>query len=166
MRLGCHPDAEVHVRLGVLDLSARADGADSLALSQFGADPDADRTEMEERDRVPVLGANRHAESSVRHGPGERNHTTRGCAHVGARGRPDVHATVLAAQVRIVISQKPPEDWAVDRPAPRAGPRREGKPSRHRDHHHRRSVANFENHEPGTVTGWSAVVKFGYREGR
>jgi hypothetical protein len=166
VRLSRHPDAEVDVRLGVLDLAARADGADPLALGELGADPDADGPEMEERDRVPVLGANRHAEPCVRQRPSERNHTTRGCAHVSARGRPDVHATVLATPVRIVISQKLAEDWAVDRPAPGPCPRREGERSRHRDQHRRRSVANFENHEPGTVTGWSAVVKFAYREGR
>jgi hypothetical protein len=166
VRLGRHANAEVHVRLGVLDLSTRTDDAYALALGNLGADADADGSEMEERDRVPVFGANRHAEPRVRQRPGERNHTTRGCAHVGTRGRPDIHATVLAAKVRIVISQETPEDWAVDRPAPGPGPGGEGERSRHCDHDRRRSVANFENHEPGTVTGWSAVVKFGYREGR
>jgi hypothetical protein len=147
VRLGRHPDAEVHVRLGVLDLSARADGADPLALGDLGTDPDPDGAEMEQCDRVPVHGANRHAKPPVRQRPGERNDTRRGCAHVGPRGRPDVHATVLAAQVRIVISQKPSEDWAADRPAPGTSPGRESERCRHRDQHRRRSVANFENHE-------------------
>lgn len=85
MRLGRHPDSEVHVRLGVLDLAARANGADALALLERGADPNADGPEMDEGDRVPVLGADGHAAPRVWQRAGERDHAARGCAHVGAR---------------------------------------------------------------------------------
>lgn len=166
MWLGRYPDSEVHVRLGVLDLAARADGADDVALLERGADPNADGPEMEERDRVPVLGADRHTEPRLWQRAGERDHAPRGCAHVGARKRPDVDAAVLSPQVRIVRSEKAPEYRPVDGPAPSAGRRGEGEGGHHREQHDRRSVANFENHEAGTVTEWSAVVKSGYREGR
>ncbi len=166
MRLRCDPDSEVHVWLGVLNLSARANGADCLALLDLGADPDADGTEVDERNRVALLGANRHAESRVRNRPGKRDHSARGCAHVGPRGRPDVDTTVLSAQVRIVLSREPGEHGTVDGPAPGTARRRESKRTRHSQHHHRHAVANFGNHEAGTVTGWSAVVNFGYNEVR
>ena len=84
VRLGRHPDSEVNVRLGMLDVSARADGADALALLDRGADPDAHGSEMDEGDRVAVLGADRHAEPRTRQRAGERDHAARGCAHVGA----------------------------------------------------------------------------------
>ena len=130
MRLGGHPDSEVDVRLGVLDLAARADGADALALLERGADPDADGPEMDERDRVPVLGANGDAETRTWQRAGERDHAARGCAHVGARERRDVDTAVLSAQVWIVLGEKAPEDRPVDGPAPGAGRRgkREGRP--------------------------------------
>ena len=148
MRLGRHPDSEVHVWLGMLDLSAGPDGPYALAFGNLGADPDADGPQMDERDRVPVHRANRHAEPRVWQRSGERDHTARGRAHVDTRDRPDVHTTVLAALVRIVLGQKPAQDRPVDRPAPGAARRRERERSRHREQHHPCSVANFENHEP------------------
>ena len=84
MRLGRDSDSEVDVRLGVLDLSARADGADALTLLDRGPDPDAHGPEMDERDRVAVLGADRHAEPRMRQRAGERDHAVRRCAHIGA----------------------------------------------------------------------------------
>jgi hypothetical protein len=166
VRLGRHPNSEVHVRLRVLGLAARADGADALALLERGADPNADGPEMDERDRIPVLGADGDAEPRLWQRAGERDHAARGCVHVGAQERPDVHTAVLTALVRIVPGEEAPEYGPVDGPAPGAGPgdRDEG---RHRsEQQHQHSVANFENHEPGTVTAWSAVVKSGYREDR
>jgi hypothetical protein len=104
----------------MLDLSARADCADHLALRDLGVDSDADGPEMDERDRVALLGSDRDAEPRMRQRPGERDHAARRCSHYGARGRPDVHTTVLSTQVRIVVSQKRPEDRALDGPAPGA----------------------------------------------
>jgi hypothetical protein len=166
VRLGRHADSEVDVRLGMLDVSARADGSDNLALLDRGADPDTHGPEMDERDRVAVLGANRHAEPRLRQRAGERDHAARGCAHVGARERPDVHTAVLPAQVRIILGEKAPEHRAVDGPAPGSGRRCEDEGRHDREQLQGHSVASFENHELGTVTGWSAVVKSGYREGR
>ncbi len=166
VRLGRHSDAQVDVRLGVLDLSARADGADALALLDRGADPHAHGPEMDERDRVAVFGADRHAEPRMRQRAGERDHAACGRTHVGARERPDVHTTVLPAQVRIVLGEKASDHRAVDGPAPGTGGRCADQCCHAREQMQEHSVANFENHEPGTVTGWSAVVKSGYREGR
>ena len=84
VRLGRDSDSEVDVRPGVLDLSARADGADALALLHRGPDTDAHGPEMDERDRVAVLGADRHAEPRMRQRAGERDHAVRRCAHIGA----------------------------------------------------------------------------------
>lgn len=148
MRLGRHADSEVDVRLGMLDLSARADGADALALLDRSADPDAHGPEMDERDRVAVLGADRHAEPRTRQRAGERDHAARGCAHVGARERPDVHTAVLPAQVRIVLGEKAPEHRAVDGPAPGTGRRCDGEGRHDREQLQGHSVANFANHEP------------------
>ena len=148
MRLGRHSDSEVDVRLGVLDLSARADGADALALLDRGPDPDAHGPEMDERDRVAVLGADRHAEPRMRQRAGERDDAVRRCAHVGAGDRPDVHAAVLPAQVRIVLGEKALEHRAVDGPAPRPGRRCEDESCHHGEQLQGHSVANFENHEP------------------
>jgi hypothetical protein len=149
VRLGRHPDSEVHVGLGVLDLAARADGADALALLERGADPNTDGPEMDERDRVPVLGANGHAETRMWQRAGKRDHAARGCAHVRARERPDVDTAVLSAQVWIALGEKAPDDRPVDGPAP--GARCRGKPEGGHycgQQQHQQSVANFENHEP------------------
>ena len=147
MRLGRHPDSEVDVRLGMLDLSARPDGADAIAFLDRGADPKAHGTEMDEGDRVALLGADRHAEPRMWQGAGERNHAARGCAHVGARDRPDVQPAMLPAQVRIVLGEKAPEHRAVDGPAPGTGCRCEGEGCHHDEQLQRHPVANFENHE-------------------
>jgi hypothetical protein len=136
------------VRLGMLDLSARADGADDLALLDRGADPDAHGPEMDERDRIAVLGADRHAEPGVWQRAGERDHPARRRAHVGARERPDVHTAVLPAQVRIVLGEEAPEHRAVDWPAPGTCRRCEDERRRDREQLQSHSVANFENHEP------------------
>jgi hypothetical protein len=87
----------------MLDLSAGADGADALALLDRSTDPNAHGPEMDERDRVAVLGADGHAEPRLWQRAGERDHAARGCAHTAAGERPDVHAAVLPAQVRIVL---------------------------------------------------------------
>jgi len=148
VRLGRHSDSEVDVRLGMLDLSARADGADALTLLDRGADPDAHGPEMDERDRVAVLGADRHAEPCMRHRAGECDHAACGCAHVGPREPPDVHAAVLPAQVRIVLGEKALEHRAVDGPAPRPGRRCEDECCHRGEQLQGQPVAKFENHEP------------------
>ena len=84
VRLSRDSDSEVDVRLVMLDLSARADGADALTLLDRSADPDAHGPEMDERDRIAVLGADRHAEPRMRQRAGERDHAARRCAHIGA----------------------------------------------------------------------------------
>jgi hypothetical protein len=68
----------------MLDLSARVDGADALTFLDRGADPDAHGPEMDERDRMAVLGADRHAEPCMRQRAGERDHAVRRCTHIGA----------------------------------------------------------------------------------
>jgi hypothetical protein len=132
----------------MLDLSARADGADALALFDRSPDPDAHGPEMDQRDRVAVLGADRDAEPRTRQRAGERDHAARGCADVGAWDSPDVHTAVLPAQVRIVFGEKALEHRAVDGPAPRLGRRCEDEGRQHGEHLKGHFVANVENHEP------------------
>lgn len=66
VRVGSQPDAEMDVRLEALGLTARADCPDDFAFDDCGADRQADRPEVNEGDRIPVLGTDRQAEPFVR----------------------------------------------------------------------------------------------------
>jgi hypothetical protein len=59
VRLGRQPDAEVDVRDPVLGLAGRADRPDNVALREVRTHAGADRPELDERDRVAILGADR-----------------------------------------------------------------------------------------------------------
>ena len=62
IRIGRATDTEIHVWLGPLGLTARTDRADDVPLAHVRPDRDPDRAEVDERDRPPVLGANRQAQ--------------------------------------------------------------------------------------------------------
>jgi hypothetical protein len=61
-----HANAEIHVRLRELDIAARPDRTDGIALEDGRAAVDADRPEMEERDGVAVLCLDRHGLATTR----------------------------------------------------------------------------------------------------
>jgi hypothetical protein len=66
VRVGSTTDAEIHVRLGPLGVTARTDRADDVALAHLGPDRDPDRAEVDERDRPAVFGADRQAQPLMR----------------------------------------------------------------------------------------------------
>ena len=143
------PHAEVQVRRRVLHLPAGPDRADDLALRDRGPHAHGDRAQVHERDREPVGGANRERQPGSRNGSGKTDNTRFWCAHIRARRRSDVDASMLAAGVRVVVEHKPPEHRPVDRPAPRVRRWRCHEGDHHRHHGCKPSVARFENHARG-----------------
>jgi hypothetical protein len=165
VRFGGQANAEVDVRLSPLGVPARADRAHDLAFRDRGARSHADRSEMDERDRVAVGRANRQAQPFVRQLSDEGGDAGCGGLDVGTRGRRDVDSAVLAACIRVVLGGKRSQHRALD--GPRPGSR--GRAQREREQHSGRTgeqpVAQVDNHE-SRVAGGSAVVKLGYREPR
>jgi hypothetical protein len=125
VRVRGQADAQIDVRLGPLGLAARADRADDVALGDLGSDRDPDRAEMDERDRVPVLGTDRQAEPLLWKPAGEGDDSGRCGTDVRTGRGADVDPAVLAAGVRIPIGDERPEHRPVDRPGPGRGPGRE-----------------------------------------
>jgi len=138
VRIRGQTNAEVDVGVRAFRLAARADRADDLALRDRRPHANGNRPQVDERDRVPVLGADRQAAALARHLPRERDHARRGSAHVGTARRADVDAAVLPAGVRVVVSYERPQHRAIHRPAPRGRARRDGERNKQRD---RNSVA-------------------------
>lgn len=118
VRFGGQADPEVDVRLDPLGVAARADRADGLSFLDRSPCRHADRSEMDERDRVAVGRANRQAEPFARKLPGKRHDARRGSLDVGACVSGDVDPTMLAARVRIVLGDERAEHRAFDGPRP------------------------------------------------
>lgn len=162
MRLRCQANAEMDVRLVVLGLPVRPDGADDVVLPQRRADTHADGPQVQKRDRVAVLGADRHSAPRGRDRSSKADHAGYRCANLGTIGGADVHAPMLTAEVRVVLSRECTKNGSIHRPAPGSGRRCKHEPGRCAEgNDNLESVAIFDNHTR-TVTGRSAVVKFGY----
>jgi hypothetical protein len=71
LRISRVPDAEVDVRLVDVGLAARPDGAHDGPFEDRRVALRVDRSEMDERHRVPVLCLNRHGLAALRHRSGE-----------------------------------------------------------------------------------------------
>jgi hypothetical protein len=106
LRFGREPDPEVDVRLGVLGRPASTEEADGRTLDDRGATTNRDAPEVEERDRVAVLGLDRHGTAAARDGPGERDGSARGCANRLAVVAPDVDPAVVSGGVGVVTEAK------------------------------------------------------------
>jgi hypothetical protein len=78
VRVGRATDAEVHVGLGPLGVTARADRADDIALAHLRPDRDPDRAEVDECDRPTILGADRQAQPLMGQLPRVRDDAGRG----------------------------------------------------------------------------------------
>ena len=78
VRVGRTTDTEIHVRLGPLRVTAGTDRADDVALAHVRPDRNPDRAEVDERDRPPVLGADRQAQPLMGQLPRVRDHAGRG----------------------------------------------------------------------------------------
>lgn len=145
IRLGGQANAEMDVRLGAFRIAARADRPHDLALSDGCPDRHCDRPQMDERDRVPILGADRQAAPLAGQLSREGDDSGRRRAHVGSRLRPDVDASMLAARVRVFSGDERPEHRPIDGPAPRGRARGVREDDDQRRGHHD-YVARFANH--------------------
>jgi hypothetical protein len=148
VRLGGQPDAQVDVRLGDVGVATRADRPHHLPFADRRAHWDGDRVQLEQRDRVAVLGANRDRAPGSGHRARKRDDAGRRRAHLGADRRADVDAPVLASAVRIVAGRERAQHRPFDRPGP--GPRHAGQPQSRYAHDGEKpkaiSVVRSENH--------------------
>jgi hypothetical protein len=103
VRLRRQPDAEVHVRHRMLGLAGRADCPEDVTLRKVRSHTDADRPELDERDRVAVLRADRERQANARDGTGEADDAARGRADLGSRAGADIDSAVLSAEVGVVV---------------------------------------------------------------
>jgi hypothetical protein len=146
MLVGRDPDPEVDVRRFRDAIAALADRAEGVAFADLCPLLDRCRLELQQRDRVPVAGSNRHRATAVRNAPDERDRPCRRRAHVAADVGGDVDPAVLAARVGIVAERERAQQRTVDRPAPseRSRSEYEREQGQRRDqtpHCHLRSVA-------------------------
>jgi hypothetical protein len=116
--IGGQANAEVDVRLCPLGIAARADSAHDLAFLDRGTGANPDRSEVDERDRVAVGGANRQAQTFARQLPDEGRDARCRSPDLGTRRRSDVDSPVLATRVRISFGDERAQHWTVDRPGP------------------------------------------------
>jgi hypothetical protein len=133
VRLGGHANTEVHVRLTLLGLATRADRGHDVPFLDSSAGHHADRADVDERDRVAVRSANRHAEPFVRHLAGERDDAGGGRAEAGAGRAPDVDPAMLAAGVGVVVGRERSQDRSFDGPRPTSRRRAENEREQHPD---------------------------------
>jgi hypothetical protein len=102
----------------VLDLAARADRPDRIALADLIAPARRSSAQMRQRDRVAVGGLDREAFPARRDRPREGNRSC-GRRENGCSGwSTDVDAPVLAGRIRIVAEDERLEHRPVDRPGP------------------------------------------------
>jgi hypothetical protein len=118
MLVGRDPDPKMDVRRLRDAVAALADRAEGVAFADLCPLLDRCRLELQQRDRVPVAGSNRHRATALRNAPHERDRPRRRRAHVAADVGGDVDPTVLAARVRIVAERERAQQRTVDRPAP------------------------------------------------
>jgi hypothetical protein len=166
MRLGGQPYAEVH-RGHAPFVAAELGRGDHVALRDGCADAHAERTEMQKRDRVAVLGPQGDRPPAAGNHSREGDHTGDRSEHVLTRGRRDLDAAMLPGRVGIAFDVEGPEHRAGHGPAPGSGGgrHREGRDDRHQDCPAPASVVSSANHA-ATVSGPSAVVKIFYSEPR
>jgi hypothetical protein len=129
VRLAASPHAQIDVGHRQLGLAAWADRANRHALCDRGAAPNRHGAEMQDGDRVAVLGLDRHGPAAD--GDGSCEGDDSGCRreHRRPRGRSDVDSAMLAGRVRIVAEQEGPQYRALHRPRPaesRGRPRQRG----------------------------------------
>jgi hypothetical protein len=108
------------VRLRELRVAGRTGRSHDDTLVHGGSAPDAERPELEQRDRRAGRRSDRDRLPAARNRPGERHDAGGRRPHVLSEGRAGVDAAVLSGRVRVVaIEGEAAEDRAVDRPCPR-----------------------------------------------
>jgi hypothetical protein len=134
------------VRLRSFGLAARADRPHDLSFADSRSNGQANRSQVDEGDRIAVRGADRQAEPLARE-PACVGDDPRGrSAYLGSGRRADVDAAVLAARIRVAAGDERPEHRPVDRPAPRSRTRGMGEAEEQHCHQDDQPVARFDNH--------------------
>jgi hypothetical protein len=158
------PNAQVNVRLARDRVGALADRADTFPLGDLISTLHGGRSELEQRHRIPVAGADRQRPSARGNGPDERHGPRGGCAHRLAECAGDVDPAVLSSRVRVRAEDEGSEQRSVERPTPRLrAARNQQREQRARDEHeptHRRTsfVVSGVNDRTSNVAAASAVV--------
>ena len=109
------------IRLIELGRAARPDATHSGSLGDDGALQHADRSQVDERDGVTVLGADRQRLAATGYRSGEGNDSAGGSDDRCSRGIGDVDAAMLSCPVRIAPEGEPLKHRTVCRPRPGAG---------------------------------------------
>jgi hypothetical protein len=164
VRLGGQPNAEVH-RGHSPFLAPELGCCDHVALHDGCANAHAEGAEMQERDRVAVLGPQGDRPAAAGNRSRERDHARDRSEDVLSRSRGDLDAAMLPGGVGIVVDVEGSEHRAGHGPAPRrrGGRRCEGSDDRRQGRPASTSVVSSENHA-ATVSGRAAVVKIVYSE--
>jgi hypothetical protein len=149
-----------HVDLGI---ARRPDRRDGLALGDAVIGGDRQRPEVEERDRVPVRGFDRHRATVDGEPACEGHAASGGRAHGRAGVGSDVDSRVTVLAVLLAAELEAMEDGSVDRPRPRC--RRRGGDEREQNARHC-CCCHFRQHRVANLASRSAVVKIDYSERR
>jgi hypothetical protein len=133
VRIRGQANTEMDIRLGPLRLSAGADRSHDLSFVHGRADPNRDRAEVDERDRIAVLGADREAEALARQLPGETDDSAGGRADLRPGRKADVDTAMLTSRIGVVVGDEWSKHGPFHRPAPRGRSRSEHERGKHRD---------------------------------
>jgi hypothetical protein len=159
-------NSEVHGRHARC-LSVKLRRGEHVPLSDGRARAHGEGAEVQERDRVTVLGPQGDRPSASGNRSCEGDYARDRREHLLTRSRGDVDAPMLPGLVGVAVDVEGSKYRAGDGPAPG---RRRGGPGQRPDGRHQgcpaaASVARSENHA-ATVSGPSAVVKIVYNEPR
>jgi hypothetical protein len=108
----------MHVGLRPFGVARGTDCADGLAFLDSRISPHGDRSEMDERDRVAVVGTDRDRQAVSRCRARERDNAGTGREHSLGGLTADVDSAMLSPEVRILAEVERPEHRAGYRPAP------------------------------------------------
>jgi hypothetical protein len=148
------PNTQIHVRNRQLGLAARTDGPDRLALGDRVASPHRVRTEMEERDGIPVRRLDRDRLAPARDRSRERHRAAGGRGDDRTARSADVDSAVLPGRVGIGPHGEADEHRAGDRPAPAKGRRSTG----HRGDDEQHNEQTLQHARSTSVVGYANTI--------
>jgi hypothetical protein len=123
-----HADAQMHVWDVELGRSTRSDRSDRRRLVDARARAQRERTQMRERDRVPVRGLDAQRQPVARRRARKRDNTSSRSHNSAVGGSGNVDAAALSTCVRMcAVKRERPQDRPLDRPRPRRRATRQGK---------------------------------------
>jgi hypothetical protein len=119
LRVARDPNTEVDIGLVVVDHATRADAADHRGLTYGRASLHSDRTEMDERRRVPERRLDRDRLAARRNRARERDDPFRRRQHRCTRRGAEIDPAVLATRIRMdTVEQERSQHRSLDRPGP------------------------------------------------